>query len=143
MYEIYCKLRDAKGYKDADVARGTGITKSTFSDWKNGRSSPKQDKLQKIADFFGVSTDYLRTGLNSEKNETVLTKKDERDIARELEKTLSSLGDFDNPLMFDGEPLDDETRELLRASLENQIRMAKIIAKQKYTPKKYRKNQEG
>lgn len=142
MYEIYCKLRDAKGYKDADVARGTGITKSTFSDWKNGRSSPKQDKLQKIADFFGVSIDYLRTGSNFEKNEIVLTKKDERDIAHDLENALSKLSD-DSALMFDGEPLDDETRELLRISLENQFRMAKIIAKEKYTPKKYRKNKEG
>ena len=41
MYEIYCKLRDARNMKDADVARETGITKSTFSDWKNGRSNPK------------------------------------------------------------------------------------------------------
>ncbi len=73
----------------------------------------------------------------------ILTAKDERDIARELENTLNLLGSADNPLMFDGEPLDDETRELLRASLENQIRMAKVIAKQKYTPKKYRKGTDA
>ena len=46
MYELYCKLRDEKGYKDSDVARLTGITKSTFSDWKSGRSNPKNDKLK-------------------------------------------------------------------------------------------------
>lgn len=62
MYEIYCKLRDSKGCKDSGVARATGITKSTFSDWKTGRSVPKQDKLQKIADYFGVTVDYLMTG---------------------------------------------------------------------------------
>ena len=62
MYERYVKLRDKKGVKDADVAKATGITKSTFSDWKNGRSEPKDKKLQKIADYFGVSTYYLRTG---------------------------------------------------------------------------------
>lgn len=62
MYEIYCKLRDSKGVKDADVAKATGITKSTFSDWKNGRSKPKDEKLLKIADYFGVTLDYLRTG---------------------------------------------------------------------------------
>ena len=61
MYEIYCKLRDERGLKDADVARETGITKSTFSDWKNGRSEPKDPKLKKIADLFGVTVDYLRT----------------------------------------------------------------------------------
>ena len=64
MYEIYCKLRDKRGLKDADVVKATGITKSTFSDWKSGRSKPKQDKLQKIADFFEVSLDYLTTGEN-------------------------------------------------------------------------------
>lgn len=62
MYEIYCKLRDSKGMKDSDVAKATGITKSTFSDWKNGRSNPKDAKLQKIADLFGVTAEYIRTG---------------------------------------------------------------------------------
>ena len=59
MYEIYCKLRDAKGLKDADVAKATGITKSTFSDWKNGRSKPKAEKLAILADYFGVSIEYF------------------------------------------------------------------------------------
>ena len=62
MYEVYCKLRDLRGVKDADVVRATGITKSTFYDWKSGRSEPKKEKLQKIADFFDVSLDYLMTG---------------------------------------------------------------------------------
>ena len=65
MYEIYCKIRDVAGCKDADVSKATGISKSTFSDWKSGRSKPKQEKLQKIADYFGVSVDYLMTGKNS------------------------------------------------------------------------------
>ena len=34
----------------------------TLSDWKNGKTTPKQDKLLKIADYFGVSLDYLMTG---------------------------------------------------------------------------------
>lgn len=66
MYEIYCKIRDSRGIKDADVVRATGITKSTFSDWKSGRSTPKQDKMQKIADYFGVTVDYLMTGEEKE-----------------------------------------------------------------------------
>lgn len=66
MYERYCYLRDNKKVKDADVARNTGIPKSTFSDWKSGKSAPKQDKLQKIADYFGVTVDYLMTGKDSQ-----------------------------------------------------------------------------
>lgn len=45
----------------------TGIGKSTFSDWKSGRSTPKNDKLQKIADVLGVSLEYLLTGESTEK----------------------------------------------------------------------------
>ena len=74
MYEIYCELRDEKGYKDSDVARITGITKSTFSDWKSGRSTPKQDKLQKIADCFNVSLDYLATGKENSETYEILAK---------------------------------------------------------------------
>ena len=46
MYEIYCKLRDKRGVRDADVSKATGISKSTFSDWKSGRSNPKNEKLK-------------------------------------------------------------------------------------------------
>lgn len=59
MYEKYCNIRDKKGLKDADVAKATGISASTFSDWKSGRSQPKQEKLKKIASALGVSLDYL------------------------------------------------------------------------------------
>lgn len=62
MYARYCALRDAKKVRDADVARAIGAGQSTFSDWKNGRSIPKREKLEKIARYFGVSIDYLMTG---------------------------------------------------------------------------------
>ena len=44
------------------VAKETGIPPSTFSDWKTGRSTPKAEKLKKIAAFFGVSLEYLIDG---------------------------------------------------------------------------------
>lgn len=59
MYEKYVALRDEKGVTDYRVSMETGITKSTFTDWKNGRSYPKIDKLKKIADFFGKPIEYF------------------------------------------------------------------------------------
>lgn len=59
MYSIYQKLLDEKGLKNADVARATGISNMTLSDWKKGKSTPKQDKLTKISDFLGVTVDFL------------------------------------------------------------------------------------
>lgn len=54
-YEMYEKIRDSKGMKNSDVARIAAIPPSTFSDWKKGKSSPKQEKLQKIANALNVS----------------------------------------------------------------------------------------
>lgn len=41
------------------VSKATGISASTFSDWKSGRSAPKADKLARIADYFGIGLDEL------------------------------------------------------------------------------------
>ena len=62
MYEIYQRLLDEKGLKNADISRETGISNMTLSDWKRGKSTPKADKMQKIAEFLNVSVDYLMTG---------------------------------------------------------------------------------
>lgn len=143
MYEIFAKLLSEKGLKAADVTRATGIKSPVFSEWKKGKSKPNVEKMIKIANFLGVSVEYLMTGKETEtEREPVLRPKDERDIAKRLESTLAELEDSQDALMFSGEPLDDETRELLKASLENSIRIAKINAKQKFTPKKYRNNNE-
>ena len=69
MYEIYCELRDARGMKDADVARETGITKSTFQIGKTVEVTRKMPNFKKIADLFGVSVEYIRTGKEKEGGE--------------------------------------------------------------------------
>ena len=58
MYEKYVMLRDKKGVTDYRVSEDTGITKSTFSDWKSGRSKPNTEKLIKIADYLDTSVEY-------------------------------------------------------------------------------------
>lgn len=62
MYEIFVELLQKKGVSANQVCKATGIAPATVSDWKNGKSCPKQDKLKKIADYFEVSLDYLMTG---------------------------------------------------------------------------------
>ena len=58
-YQRFVDLCEKKGVTAYKVAKETGITTATLSNWKNGRYMPKADKLQKIADFFDVSVDYL------------------------------------------------------------------------------------
>lgn len=59
MYQTYARLRDERNLTDYAVAKKTGVPRSTFTDWKHGRCAPKVEKLIKLADFFGVSVDYL------------------------------------------------------------------------------------
>ena len=138
MYEIYCKLRDAMGVKDADVVKATGITKSTFSDWKSGRSKPKDEKLQKIADFFGVTAEYLRTGKESGKKDLQLNPKDQKDIENILQNTELLLEQ--EGLMFDGQPASQEAIDSILSAMQIGMEMAKKKNKEKYTPKKYKKD---
>lgn len=137
MYEIFSELLQKYGVTPYKVSKETGVSQSTLSDWKRGVSTPKPDKLQKIADYFGVPLTYFlneTTGTSDVEKVPALTSKNERDIEKTLKETLKQLNSQDG-LMFDGEALDDNTKELLKISLENTIRTAKIAAKKKFTPK--------
>lgn len=59
MYKNYEKLRDERGMTNSQVAKETGIGENTLSQWKSGRSTPKADKLMKIAKLFGVPMEEL------------------------------------------------------------------------------------
>ena len=58
-YLRFCELLTERQLTVYRVAKDTGISASTFTDWKNGRSVPKADKMKRIADYFGVSFDEL------------------------------------------------------------------------------------
>ena len=62
MYQRYCELRDKKGVTYYQVSTETGFTRSTFTDWKQGRSKPGVEKLYKIAQFFNVPIEYFVDG---------------------------------------------------------------------------------
>ena len=140
MYEVFAKLLDESNKKAADVARATEIPSSTFTDWKKGRSTPKQEKLKKIADYFGVSVEYLMTGEEKKKDPYAITSKDERDIAKDMESIRTKLlNGADGPLSYDGEPIPEEDAELLLGQIELIMRRLKPINKEKYNPNKNKK----
>lgn len=141
MYKVFETLLSTHGVSAYQVAKATGISTGSLSDWKKGRSSPKADKLQKIADYFGVTVDYLLGNEQKEKpaaKSDGLTEKDERDIGKKIEDILGLLKQGDG-LTFDGDPLSEDALESIKAAMELGMRTAKLEAKAKYTPKKYRK----
>lgn len=66
MWEIFVQLCRQRGVAPSRVATDLGMSKNTMTAWKTGRSSPKTDKLMKIAEYFGVSVEYLMKGCDSE-----------------------------------------------------------------------------
>lgn len=59
MYDKFKKLLDQNKTTAYMVSKKTGIAQSTLSDWKNGKSTPKVDKLKKLANFFEVTIEYF------------------------------------------------------------------------------------
>ncbi|MRM89290.1 XRE family transcriptional regulator [Faecalicatena contorta] len=140
MYEIFERLLEEHGVTAYKVCKATGLTTATISNWKAGRYTPKQDKLQKIADYFGVSIEYIMTGKESQKEEeSSLTKRDEKEINEILSNTELLLQQ--EGLMFDGDPASPEAIESILSAMKIGMEMAKKRNKEKYTPKKYRKKE--
>lgn len=138
-----------KGINPSILERELGLGKGTLYKWN--KSSPNTDKLSAVADYFHVSVDWLlgKTEFRFIPDEEQLaddvkryedfSKRDKKDIATTMSFILEQLDNQQEALMFDGEILDDDTRELLKASLTNSLQMGKVIAKQKFTPDKYKK----
>lgn len=59
MYKKYLELKEKSGVTDYEVAKKTGVSTSTLTNWKYGRYTPKTDKLKKLADYFGVPLETL------------------------------------------------------------------------------------
>ena len=53
------ELREASGKQQKDIAIDLGVSQPTVSDWENGRKIPSAKSTSKLADYFGVSIDYL------------------------------------------------------------------------------------
>lgn len=131
-YERFVTLCNQKGVKPSRAASDCGINRSNVTNWKNKGYTPRGDVLQHLADYFGVSADYL---LGAENKETpVLNKKDERDIAKTIEQIMDQLADSED-LMFDGNPMSPEARASMLSAVRVGLEMAKIKNKERFTPK--------
>lgn len=62
IYKRFDELRKLQGVTVYAVSKATGITTTTFTNWKNGKYTPKRDKMELISQYFNVSVDYLMTG---------------------------------------------------------------------------------
>lgn len=135
-----------------NFARQCKISSSTLSRIINNKNScpPAPNTLQKIATVAhnGISYDELMAAAGyissgeipieiPDTSKTVLSEKDEKDIAKRIEALQEDLLNSDGH-MLSGTPMSPEAIESLIEALSSGIRIAKI-ANKKYTPNKYRK----
>lgn len=136
-------LIERQGIQQNDLAEQLGVAESTVGKWLLKKSMPRMGTVQKLSDLFKVPKSYFleeSAGEKAYEDQSLpsLKPRDEREIARDLEKMLADMDDK-NALAATGGTVDDaEDRELLRASLLTSMQLAKRIAKKKFTPKKYR-----
>lgn len=119
--------------KQVDIINDLGINKSAISTWINGTRMPRMDKVQALADYFGVN----KSDLLEEKDSNGLSSSDHKDIAKSLDEMMSQLeSGTDSPLMYNGQELSETSKALLKNALEYALTETKKENKVKYNPNK-------
>ena len=138
MYDRIKALCKQKGVTITGTEKELGFARGSLC--KVDINKPSMERVNKLADYFGVSVEYLMTGETpEEKKDVTLTRRDERDIEKILDQTREQLLS-QKGLMFDGQPASPEAVESILSAMQVGMELAKKKNKEKYTPKKYKKD---
>lgn len=119
MYRKIKLLRERNAMSLQELSEKTGIPKSTLQRYETGTTK----KIPQSAILL------IERALDEKITNDYMSDEEKADISLMLKNCLERLEC--EALMFDGEALDTETKELLKASIENSLKMAKIISKSK------------
>lgn len=128
-------LCDSQGISINTLEERIGLSKNVLYSWK--KKVPGGNNLKLVADYFGVTTDYLLGRTDTPQ----FTAKNERDVQKMLTELKERLSN-EHTLAYlknNGEKIDEEDAELLAEALDFVVRQSKLIAKNKFTRKDYRK----
>ena len=119
-YNKFKNLRKRMGWLQADVANKLGVSPSTIGMYEQGRSQPDTEMLTKIANLFGVTTDYL---LDHDDTSTSLNNATED---KELNKKILQMAqdEFDRTLIKKYGDLSEEKKKLVMAVINGIIEEA-------------------
>ncbi len=120
-----------------ELAKKLGVGTTSVYNWCNGIKSPRMDKVDAMCDLFHCNRSDLMEDKAAISPE--LTARDEKDIAKILEQTKEQLLSQEG-LMFDGDPASPEAINSILDAMQIGMEMAKKKNKEKYTPKKYKKD---
>ena len=148
---------EMRNMKAVDLSEKTGIGKSSISQYRNGIVNPKQDRIYLMAQALNVNEMWLMGhDVPMERQSPSppaaqpptapyhpeLTKRDERDIEKRLQAIRDDLDSESGIALLGDHPLTEDEKEQLLIPIRSGLETARLIAKKKYTPKKYRKDGE-
>ena len=144
--DVLKQLRKSRGMTQKDLAIQIGISQNAISMYETGRREPDMRLLAAMGEALDVDMNALLGAAEKPapelEEELPLNSRDYRDIGKKM-RSMLELFDSEEALMFDGEPLDEETRELLKESYRSQLEMTKRLAKAKFNPNKNKKAQSN
>lgn len=120
MYQVFEQLLQKFGVTAYKVSKETGVTQTALSNWKSGRNNPNVNTLQKLADYFGVSVDYLMTGEEKEGGEKYYINDETAAMAQKLFENKELRVLFDTAA--DAEPEDLEAVHNMLLALKRKER---------------------
>ncbi|WP_438435445.1 helix-turn-helix domain-containing protein [Gorillibacterium sp. sgz500922] len=121
------EIRTAKGISGPELAARLNISPQYLYGFEKETRTLSAEMATRIATIFGVSVDFL-LGSNTSEVPSWATPKDKRDFKRMLEE--------DEPIMFDGIPIEEEDKEKIKRVMEAMFWDAKAKNKETYGRKK-------
>ena len=104
-----------------DLAEYLEVSPAIVSYYIQGINTPRMDKIDKISEFFGIErSDLIGHNLDLNKTDNQNENIDISNMVNDLMENLNST----QTLMYKGEPMDEVTKELVRASIEQAARIA-------------------
>ncbi len=131
------ELRNQNNLTQLELSKILDVSKSNISKYESGDVEPNIELIHKMSNYFDVTTDYL-LGKSSHPQ---LSRRNELDIEKDIANMEENIRNGSLRLSLEGEELDDEIVEFLIESYKNTIVLAKIKAKEKFTPKKYKQDE--
>lgn len=133
VYERIESLRKSTGLSQGKLEKELGFSNGSVSKWKT--STPTPERLQKLADFFGVTVDYLMNGKEEtpEEKKPTLSNNEELNVINDVDEIMKRIRNNETVVLrFNGEDYsgDKDEDKLLRDSLLSLCRAAKIKKKQ-------------
>lgn len=119
-------MRKDRKERQEDIAKLLKIQRTTVGEYERGNIVPPIDKIKILADHFEVSVDYLMGNTNFRTHEE-RQEQGALDVCKGLKAILDDLENQQTLLTFNGEVLDQDSRDILISNIRNGLKMANII----------------